>query len=164
MGRKIMEGTIIFKIDIDKEQGGFEKASNFITQIYQNESLEREQVEGISSILYDGNGMFKDAAEYVIKHIEGFKRINRPENLKAIQNYNVYYCFWIAENALNDVIDLQYEYLIKKFYNELNIFTILCDKKDMYFKASHYLYSMSQQDSKWYDTFFIQSKTAKRNR
>ena len=162
MGRKIMEGTIIFKIDIDKEQGGFEKASNFITQIYQNESLEREQVEGISSILYDGNGMFKDAAEYVIKHIEGFKRINRPENLKAIQNYNVYYCFWIAENALNDVIDLQYEYLIKKFYNELNIFTILCDKKDMYFKASHYLYSMSQQDSKWYDTFFYTEQNSKK--
>lgn len=45
------ESTIIFKIDIDKEQGGFEKASNFITKICQNELLENKEVEGMHHML-----------------------------------------------------------------------------------------------------------------
>lgn len=153
------ESTIIFKIDIDKEQGGFEKASNFITKICQNELLENKEVKGISSIVYTWNKTsYRDLAQYVLEKKENFRKIKKPENLSAIEKYKVYYCFWIAENALNDVIDLQYEYLIKKFYKNIKIFTILCDEKDMYFKASHYLYSMSQQDKKWYNSFFYKEQ------
>lgn len=154
-----MKNSIIFKIDIDKKLGGFERASNFITKMSENQRLSELEVKGITSIQYEKTtGENLIVAEYVIKEMDKFKIINKPEFLDVAEKYNIYYCLWLTDNSLHDVIDLQYDYLIKKFFTHEKIFTILSGNQDIYFKTSHYLYTMSQEDGEWYNSFLYLKK------
>lgn len=150
-----MENTIIFKIELRWEKGGFAKASNFISKMSMNESLSLQEVQGITTIRYDGsNFSYKSVAEYVSLNRDHFKRISRPENLSVSKEYRVFYCLWIENESLKDLIDLQYDCLIKKFFKTANIVSVLDGPLDLYFKASHYLYSISHGDDDLYNRIY----------
>lgn len=150
-----MENTIIFKIEIKRENGGFSQASNFISKLCEYQKLSRKEVKGITSIRYDNRNITSRlAAEYVVQYLNNFKSISKPDNLSVVKDYNTYFCLWIEEDSLEDIIDLQYDCLMKKFFGEEKIFTILSGKEDIYFKASHFLYGISCCQESLYNNFF----------
>ncbi|MCM1043920.1 MAG: hypothetical protein NC417_00265 [Candidatus Gastranaerophilales bacterium] len=150
-----MENTIIFKIEIKKENGGFSQASNFISKLREYQNLDRMEVKGITNVLYDNKNITsRSAAEYVLQHLNDFKSITKPDNLNVVKDYNIYFCLWIEENSLEDIIDLQYDCLMKKFFDKEKIFTILSGEESIYFKASHFLYGISCCQENLYNNFF----------
>lgn len=151
-----MENTIIFKIEIKKENGGFSQASNFISKLCEYQKLSREEVNGITSIRYDDRNITsRSAAEYVVRHSNNFKAISKPDNLSVVKDYNIYFCLWIEESSLEDIVDLQYDCLMKKFFNKEKIFTVLSGAEGIYFKASHFLYGISCCHESLYNNFFF---------
>lgn len=154
-----MKGTIIFRINLENEVDSFAKASNFISKLNAKETISYSDVCGILSISYSNNEHdYNLLAKYVFNNQDSFKKIGRPEKLRAVEEYDVYYCIWIDEKAIRDVVDFQYDYLIKKFFANEKIFSVLIGSNDIYFKASHYLYSMSCEDNEWYNSFFYQKQ------
>lgn len=150
-----MENTIIFKIEIKKENGGFPQASNFISKLCEGRRLVHKEVSGITSIRYESGDMSsRRIAGYVVQHLNGFKPVGRPENLDAAKNYNICYCLWVEEASLEDIIDLQYDCLIKKFFAKERIVTVLSGRREIYHKASHYLYDISCHQESLYNNFF----------
>lgn len=150
-----MDNIIIFKIELEKENGGFAKASNFISKMSKGENLSLQEVYGISALRYNGKNVnYRSIVEYTLQRKEHFKSILKPENLSVSSEYQVYYCLWIENESLKDVVDLQYDCLIKKFFKKDNIFSVLDGSIDLYFKASHYLYSISCTDNDLYNRFF----------
>ncbi|MBD5483037.1 MAG: hypothetical protein HDR15_11055 [Lachnospiraceae bacterium] len=150
-----MENAVIFKIELRWETGGFAKASNFISKMRKKENLSLEEVQGITTIRYSlKNFSYRAIAEYVAQNREHFKRILRPENLTVSREYRFYYCLWIENESLRDLIDLQYDCLIKKFFKSEDIVSVLDGSMDLYFKASHYLYSVSSSDDDLYNRIF----------
>ncbi len=155
-----MDNIIIFKIELGKEGEGFAKASNFISKMSKSESLSLEEVYGITTIRYNGkNADYRSIAEYTSQNRERFKSISKPENLSASSEYQVYYCLWIENESLKDIIDLQYDCLMKKFFKTANIFSVLDGPVDLYFKASHYMYSISSMDSDLYNRIFYKQES-----
>lgn len=150
-----MRDLLIFKIRVSNEKGGIVQASNFIAKMNNHEAISMTEVEGITSIVYKNyNGIQREIGEYVINRGKDFKKIGKPEKLDEHLEYDICYCIWIDEQGLNDIVDLQYDYLIKKFFDKDNIITILTGDTEIYFKASHFLYSLTEQDEKWYDSFY----------
>lgn len=154
-----MKNTIIFKIQIAEKYGGFAQASNFITKIHEEKSIEVGEVQGINSIqLKSGRGSLLDMANYVIDHFDDFKPITKPEYLnRVVGQYQVAYCFWIEDESLQDVIDIQYDCLIKKFFIPEKIFTILSGTQGLYFKTSHYLFDVSEKHPDIYNSIYYVS-------
>ncbi len=156
-----MDNIIIFKIELGKKSGGFAKASNFISKMSRNENLSLQEVHGITTIRYNGKNVnYRDIAEYTSQNREHFKRILKPENLSASSEYRVYYCLWIENESLRDLIDLQYDCLMKKFFKTVNILSVLNGPMDLYFKASHYLYSISCMDNDLYNRIFYKQASS----
>ena len=119
-----VDNIIIFKIKLEKGNGGFAKASNFISKMSKGENLSLQEVFGISALRYNGKNVnYRSIAEYTLQRKEHFKSILKPENLSVSSEYQVYYCLWIENESLKDVVDLQYDCLIKKFFKKDNIFS-----------------------------------------
>lgn len=74
------------------------------------------------------------------------------------RGYRFYYCLWIEDESLRDLIDLQYDCLIKKFFKTEYIISVLNGSMDLYFKASHYLYSISCSDDDLYNRIFYKQQ------
>lgn len=150
-----MKGTLIFRINLENKADSFAKVSNFISKLNAKETMSSNDVRGVLSLSYSNNKSdFASVARYAFCKQDSFKEINKPEWLGIVEEYDVYYCIWIKEEAVRDVVDFQYDYLIKKFFSNKKIFSILIGSDDMYFKASHYLYSMSSEDDAWYNSVF----------
>lgn len=155
-----MENAIIFKIELRWENGGFAQASNFISKMSRNENLSLQEVQGITTIRYSGgNVSYREIAEYASQNREQFKPILRPENLSVSREYRLYYCLWIENESFRDLIDLQYDCLIKKFFTDERIVSVLDGPMDLYFKASYYLYSVSCSDDNLYNRIFYMQPT-----
>lgn len=154
-----MKSVIIFRINIESAGDSFAKASNFISKLSAKKNISAEDVSGISSLHCSSNERgYASIAKYALKNQDAFKPIRKPENIGVVEEHEVYYCIWINEKAIRDVVDFQYDYLIKRFYKNEKIFSVLTGKMDVYFKASHYLYSMSCTDNNWYNSFFYLKK------
>ena len=150
-----MKGALIFRINLENKADSFAKVSNFISKLNAKEIMSSSDVRGVLSLSYSNNKSdFASVARYAFRKQDSFKEINKPERLGIVEDYDVYYCIWIKEDAVRDVVDFQYDYLIKKFFSNKKIFSILIGSDDMYFKASHYLYSMSSEDDAWYNSVF----------
>lgn len=150
-----MENIIVFKIELGDERAGFAKASNFISKMNQGENLSLREVQGISTLRYNGKvDNYRSIAEYTSQNRANFRNILKPENLAVSSEYRIYYCLWIQNESLKDIVDLQYDCLMKKFFKEDNIFSVLDGGMDLYFKASHYLYSISCTDKDLYNRIF----------
>lgn len=150
-----MKGALIFRINLENKADSFAKVSNFISKLNAKEIMSSSDVRGVLSLSYSNNKSdFASVARYAFRKQDSFKEINKPERLGIAEDYDVYYCIWIKEDAVRDVVDFQYDYLIKKFFSNKKIFSILIGSDDMYFKASHYLYSMSSEDDAWYNSVF----------
>lgn len=150
-----MNNIVIFMIEMETRGRGFAKASNFISKMSKRESLSLEEVYGISAFRYHGNGdTYRNIAEYAAQNRAHFKSISKPENLSVSSEYQIYYCLWIEKESLRDIVDLQYDCLIKKFFNGENIFSLIDGPMDLYFKTSHYLYTISQTDDNLYNRIF----------
>ena len=159
MGRN-MGNAVIFKISLRWKTGGFALASNFLSKMKKAESLSLREVQGITTLRYHGENFEpKVIAEYVSQNRKSFKPITRPENLTASKEYRCYYCLWIESESIRDLVDLQYDCLVKKFFKEEDIISVLAGPMDLYFKASHYLYSISCGDNDLYDRFFYMQQS-----
>lgn len=159
-----MGKQILFRIEISSSTGGFAQASSFITKLTKGMSITPEEVEGISNIIYDGNNTPKSIGEYTHANTNNFKSIRKPENLLAgIQGYEIGFCLVVAEDQLEDVVDIQYDFLIKNCYKDLTITTLLYGNTSFYFKISHYLYDISLQNEKIYNSiFYLEENKLKR--
>ena len=114
-----MENIIIFKIELGNESIGFAKASNFISKMNKGENISLQEVHGISTLRYNGKtDDYRTIAEYTAQNKARFKSILKPENLSVSSEYQIYYCLWIENESLKDIVDLQYDCLIKKFFKE----------------------------------------------
>lgn len=150
-----MKETIIFKIPIKGDLGGFAHASNFISKINSNQNLNLEETQGITSFHFHGSYDYRSIAERTVTFSSKFKSINKPEGLLGIQDkYELTYCLWLTGESVADVVDLQYDFLIKNFFSQEKIITILTGDKDLYFKASHYLYDVSHLIQNYYDSIY----------
>ena len=121
--------------------------------------LSAEEVEGISDIVYKNTERKeREIVNYIVYNKDKFKEIRKPENINDDNGYEKCYCIWLEEevlNGTNDIVDLQYDYLIKSFFNKEKIITVLSGKQESYFKASHFLYSLSVEHESWYNSFFF---------
>lgn len=150
-----MNNIVIFMIELENGGGGFAKASNFISKMSKAENLSLKEVSGISTLRYSGKSDdYKSIAEYTSQNKVRFKSVLKPENLSASSEYQIYYCLWIGSESLKDIVDLQYDCLMKKFFKGYNIFSVIDGPIDLYFKTSHYLYSISCTDSDLYNRIF----------
>lgn len=162
-----MKGTIIFKITVSNAYGGFVLASNFISKICSKDKLSLQEVEGISSLFCNDivalDKNYKEIVKYVLDFQDKFKEIKKPEYLyDVLDNYKVIYCLWIKDDLM-DVIELQYDSLIKQFFNQETIVSIISGSKSFYYKASHYLYDIGHTYEELYNsTYYIESASEKR--
>lgn len=160
-----MNGTIIFKITIANVYGGFALASNFISKVHNHEEIKATEVSGISSLFCKDIETMdnKSIVESIICYQDRFKEIGRPENLmENLENYEVIFCLWIRED-ISDIVELQYDSLIKQFFKGKKIISILSGRRSFYFKSSHYLYDISNSYSQLYNsTFFIEEGLEKK--
>ena len=149
--------AIIFKIEINTDFGGFAQASNFISKMSNKFPLESDEVKGIESIqIRDAASLdFKQMASMAVKYYSRFKSVERPENLSQIdKNYQIMYCLWISQNSLLDTVDMQYDCLIKKYFEKENIFSILSANRKLYHTISHYLYDVSYKFDDLYNSIY----------
>lgn len=153
-----ISGSIIFNICIKEEYGGFALASNFISKIHSGKELKMDEVDGITSLFwrdYKRNKKFETVSE-IVRFRDKFLPIKKPELLNEnIKHYHIIYCLWIEEAALTDIIDLQYDCLLKKYFTNEEILTILVGSKSLYHKASHYLYDLSCKHKDLYNTTYF---------
>ncbi|MBD5518934.1 MAG: hypothetical protein HDR07_10805 [Lachnospiraceae bacterium] len=158
--QKIKE-AIIFNITIKEEYGGFALASNFITKVVNNKKLNALDVIGITSLLWKDCNEKNNFAKItkIIQSKNKFLAIRKPELLNDnIKNYKVIYCLWVDENALSDIVDLQYDCLLKRYFENEDIITVLFGSKSLFFKSSHYLYDLGWKHEDLYNTtYFIDS-------
>ena len=147
--------TIIFRINLEDKKDSFAKASNFISKFSAKETIGLSDIQGVSSFecIYD-EWDYITLAKHVWKNQDKGKAIRRPEKLSVLDEYDVYFCLWINTKSMRDVVDFQYDYLMKKFFAKEKIFSILIADDSDYYKISHYLYSMSCADEAWYNSFF----------
>ena len=146
--------TIIFKICLQKEFGGFATVSNFIGKMNAGLELKIEELRGITSCLVKGELSLAEAAKAVCDESSKFLAIKRPENIiSGSKDYRIVYCICADEHSIDDVVEWQYYVLLKKYYKELNICVILEGSISTFFKTSHYLLEISRTDSFFYDSF-----------
>ena len=151
-----MEDSLIFKIEITTKNGGLVQASNFLTKLMQDIPLNQDEVKGINSFHYRGSvETEKQLARIVCDYRDQFLAIRKPQFLQGVkEEYRLYFCFWIKEQSLVDVVDLQYDFLIKNFYEKEIIITVFTGDNDFYFRTSHYLYDVLMQYPLFYNRFF----------
>ena len=150
-----MRDMIIFKIRVESAVKGFAQTSNFISKLISNEKLTMEETQGITSLLVHNSCDCRSVAEKAAYFSESFKLIKKPEALQGIRNkYELAFCLWIQDNAVTDIVDLQYDFLIKRFFSEEKIVTVLSGDKDLYFKASHYFYDVNKQVNSYYNSVY----------
>ena len=153
--------TILFKIIINPEHGGFAQASNFISKIVSNKTIELKEVTGISSLFLKeiGDTTYKEMAKCAVNGLGKFKVINNPHNLQGItEKYRIIYCFWVKEDSLLDTVDWQYDFLIKKYFISCEIFTVIHGTRAMYHSVSHYLYDINYKYNEIYNSIFFADK------
>lgn len=153
-----MSDIIIFRIEIKKCYGGFAAASNFITKIENRQSLCAEELRGITSLRQNPAELdAKKIVSAVYNNSEKFLKISKPEKLQeGIRNRVLVYCFLIDEQELNDIIELQYYYLIKCYFSECSISALLQGTKDFYYKASHYFMDVNFDDNNFYNSVYFE--------
>lgn len=148
--------TIIFKIYLQKEFGGFAAVSNFIGKMAVGLELQIEELRGITSCLVKRELSLVDAAKIACDESSTFLAIKRPENIiSGSKDYHIIYCICADEHSVDDVVEWQYYVLLKKYYKELNICVVLKSSEiAAFFKTSHYLLEISRTDRYFYDSFF----------
>lgn len=152
-----MTGVIVFRIEIKKEYGGFISASNFITKMSQGQILSQEETRGIKNYLWKGSMTpgNRQLAELASSKAGKFLDIKKPELLsKGITGYQVVYCLYAEEEEILDIVELQYYFLMKKYFGE-HLLAILVGGNDFYFKSSHYFMSVTNQEQKFYESVFF---------
>lgn len=149
--------VIIFKIEINADLGGFAQASNFIFKMSNKISLNNNEVKDIKSMqIRDAvNLNYKETASMAIRYYSKFKPVERPENLSQIgDDYQIMYCLWINQDSLLDIVDMQYDCLIKKYFEKEYIFSILSANQKLYHTISHYLYDVSYKFDDLYNSIY----------
>lgn len=155
---------IIFRIEISNELGGFASASNFINKVCNNELLTSEEVNGITSMYWKMTGNVTPVllVKNIVEYQNVFKTIRKPEYLNEIcKKHQVIFCLWIREEKLSDVVELQYDILMKQFFKGEKILTVLEGTKSFYFKVSHYLYYIScHYDSLYNSIYYVENNSS----
>ena len=152
-----MRGTIIFRMEIKKELGGFAAASNFIIKLVGKKELCVEEVRGIRSLVRKDVNLVKNKSvvQIVGENEPKFLEITKPERLQeGCRDYQLVFCLLVAEEEIDDVVELQYYYLMKRYYKDQQLTAILDGSYDFYFKASHYFLDISSEEQMIYNSLF----------
>ncbi len=150
--------TIIFKIQLKKELGGFAAVSNFIGKMCAGIEVTPEEVRGISSLLCKDEKKINlnDAVKICCENKKKFRDVNRPQNIiEGIKGFHIAYCIYMDDESVEDVVEWQYYVLIKKFYKNIAIAAVMETSVNMYFKVSHYLHELSLTDQEFYDSVYF---------
>lgn len=81
---------------------------------------------------------------------------------KDIYNYNYAVAIHAHFSNNNDITELINYILIRQFYDNIKIYLIISAKEDFYFKASHYLALLSQNDLFYDFIYFNDGQSVKR--
>lgn len=150
--------TIIFRITLKREYGGFAAVSNFIAKMENKIEMTAEELRGVTSFLHRGNELdVREAATISYRNREKFLTVSKPENLiSGTKGYRLAYCICVDdESSFEDVVEWHYYVLMKKYYNSSILCTVIDGSRDMYHKISHYLYELSWSDKDFYNSVYF---------
>ncbi len=136
------EKMILFRIVVNKENGGFSHASNFITKIVSKEELLPEDVTGISNRVFYKNPeetIMENKAWNLIRN-EKFYQITRPQNiLEVISGYHYEFGLLIDDEYLQDTVSIQPYILMKQFFKNIDIFAVIVGLEKHFFPMQFFL-------------------------
>lgn len=154
-----MRLTVVFYIDIKKEYGSFALASNFISKMTSGQEIFIGEVQGVSSHVYGpvDPADFKEVrhlTEWTARSHDTFLSIKNPDQLYANPDFDYIYCLHVSEDEIDDVVELQYYYLIKEYFIDVPILLILSGRQRFYHSVSHYFYSVTKSRNDFYNSVF----------
>ena len=127
-----MESTrnrvILFRIEVNKRNGGFAQASNFLTKIANKEEIYTTDVCGITSKILYGNELmasYEFKTNVLIENI-GFLPINKPQKiLEVIENQDFEFGLCIDDEYLEDTISILPFVFMKLFFRSQRLFAVI---------------------------------------
>ena len=150
--------TIIFKIHLKKEFGGFALVSNFIAKMEAGLEMCDEEIRGISSFLDKKDEEMTSNRVVKICHENEyrFRPVLKPQNIiTGSRGYGIAYCIYMEDSSIDDVVEWQYYVLLKKYYQKSVITVISNASVNTYFKVSHYLHELSLRDQEVYNSIWF---------
>lgn len=148
----------MFLNEVKREEELFYSISNFLAKFSHKTDIEKKDVVYIKSKMIE-SGNFTDILgmmKYVGKHVGEFRDINRPENIyRSLGGFEIAFCVWVKMDLLRDVSELCNLLLIKQYYKNFRIFIFIQGKQEDYHKVSHFLSTMSGEES-FYNSIYYQ--------
>lgn len=159
-----MKDTIVFKLKAN-DRKDYSRIGNFILKREKHEVFINRELDGIVYKYYTKNNIQtnKKWIEVIERDKDTFLAVNQPEKIRNItEKYEIIYCIFITEKC--DIVELQYIFELKQFYNEKKIL-ILCNDYDnsFYHKVSQYFFTVSPINKDFYNMFyFVENGVGKR--
>lgn len=141
--------VILFRIEVNKNNGGFAQASNFITKIINKEAISTSDVCGITSkIIRDGKQIaFSEHKACALIENKGFLSINKPHKIfEGIENQRLEFGLVIDDNYLEDTVSILPYILIKLYFRTQGILAVIQGVEKHFYPMQLLLHSIIEED------------------
>lgn len=158
-----MKKSIVFKIDVDREES-YGALANFIYKRERHLAFSNEEVSRVTYKYYINNNVktLRDWARDISRDGEQFTSVKQPQDIKNItEKYEVIYCLNV--DIESDIADMQNLFLIYNYYSKLNILILFENCKDSeYYTISQFLYRINSVRKGFFDVcYFVKEGVAR---